>query len=126
MYGDIYNGEYDDPMAPAIFGHPLAAGAQPPSAPYDPFKPYLPEWYTSAGGSMLVEYDSSGNRYAQPQYRSKPQVAGTDRGNTTFFVGRRPARSRHTAELRRHQRRGTARGGDRRPGAAEGGRAAVD
>ena len=35
---------------------------------------------------MLVKYDSSGNKYAQPQYRSKPQVAGTDRGNTTFFV----------------------------------------
>jgi hypothetical protein len=85
MFGDIYNGEYDDPLAPGIIGHSLAKGANAVAA-YDPFKPYLPEWYTSPGGSMLVKFDSSGNKYAQPQYRSKPQVAGADRGNTTFFL----------------------------------------
>ena len=85
MFEDIYNGEYDDPLAPGISGHALARGANAVAA-YDPFKPYLPEWYTSAGGSMLVKYDSSGNPYSHPQYRSKPQVAGADRGNTTFFL----------------------------------------
>ncbi len=96
MFDDIYNGEYDDPLAPGISGHALAKGANAVAA-YDPFKPYLPECYTSAGGSMLVKFDSSGNRYSQPQYRSKPEVAGTDRGNTTFFVARRPARPGHAS-----------------------------
>ncbi len=84
MFGDIYNGEYDDPLAPAIIGHPLAAGANAIGA-YDPFKPYLPEWYTSPGGSMMIKFDSAGNKYAQPQFRSKPEFSGADRGNTTFF-----------------------------------------
>jgi hypothetical protein len=85
MFDDLYNGEYDDPLAPGISGHALAKGANAVAA-YDPFKPYLPEWYTSAGGSMLVKFDSAGNKYSQPQFRNKPEIAGTDRGNTTFFL----------------------------------------
>jgi hypothetical protein len=81
----MYVAEYFDPTAPATFGHPTAAGAIAVGA-YDPFKSYLPEPFTSPGGRMRFYFDSDGNPYPQPQVRAKPEVSGTDVGNTTFFV----------------------------------------
>jgi Subtilase family len=85
LNGDMYVSEYFDPFAPATFGHPTAAGAIGVAA-YDPFKSVLPEPYTSPGGKLKFYFDSEGNAYDQPKVRSKPEVAATDRGNTTFFV----------------------------------------
>ncbi len=87
--GDATFTEYSDPLSPAIFGHPMAAGATAVAA-YDPFRSYLPEAYTSPGGRLPVYYDVNGKRYRRPQIRQVPQVASTDRGNTTFFVGDDP------------------------------------
>jgi hypothetical protein len=85
LNGDMYVSEYFDPSAPATFGHPTAAGAIGVAA-YDPFKAFLPEPYTSPGGKLAFYYDSDGNAYETPKVRQKPEVAATDRGNTTFFV----------------------------------------
>lgn len=84
MFGDGYFNEYLNPLAPAIFGHSEAKGATAVAA-YDPFKPYLPEFYTSPGGNLPVFFDSDGRRYATLQRRKVPQVASADGGNTTFF-----------------------------------------
>ena len=85
LWGEGYVATHFDPAANSVFGHPAAAGAIAVAA-YDPFKSYLPEWYTSAGGKLKVSFDSAGQPYATPQVRRKPEVASTDRGNTTFFV----------------------------------------
>jgi hypothetical protein len=85
-FDDIYPTEYVDPLAPATFGHSTAKGATSVAA-YDPFRPYLPEFFTSPGGTLPFYFDSAGNRYAHPQIRAKPQLSSTDGGNTTFFIG---------------------------------------
>jgi hypothetical protein len=85
MSGDPTFTEYVDPLSPAMTGHTMAKGATAVAA-YDPFRPFLPEPYTSPGGDIPVYFDSHGDRYKQPQTRRVPQVAGADRGNTTFFV----------------------------------------
>ncbi len=83
--GGIYTEEYFDPVAPATFGHPTAAGANGVAA-IDPFKPYVNEYYTSPGGALKFYFNRNGQRLRNPQTRMKPDVASTDRGNTTFFV----------------------------------------
>jgi hypothetical protein len=55
-------------------------------AAYDPFRPTLPEDFTSVGGELPILFDSQGNRFPQPDIRRKPDMAATDGGNTTFFV----------------------------------------
>jgi hypothetical protein len=85
VFDGLQNLEYVQPLAPAIFGHALARGATAVAA-YDPFRPLLPEDYTSAGGDLPIKFDSAGNRLPQPDIRRAPQVAATDGGNTTFFV----------------------------------------
>lgn len=83
--GGIYVSEYFDSLAPAIFGHPTASGATAVAAT-DPFKPYLPENFTSPGGLLPIYFDSAGNRFATPKIRRVPQISSTDGGNTTFFA----------------------------------------
>lgn len=85
LSGDAAFTEYSDPLSPAMTGHTMAKGATAVAA-YDPFRPFLPEPYTSPGGDIPVFFDSAGNRFARPQIRRVPQVAGADRGNTTFFA----------------------------------------
>jgi Subtilase family len=85
MFDGLQSLEYVQPLAPAISGHPLARGATAVAA-YDPFRPLLPEDYTSVGGNLPIKFDSAGNRLPQPDIRRAPQVAATDGGNTTFFV----------------------------------------
>jgi hypothetical protein len=83
-FGDVYFTEYEDPLAPAVYGHAAAQEATGVAA-YEPFKPYLPEWFTSPGGRLPVLFDSNGDRYRRPQVRTSPLIASTDGGNTTFF-----------------------------------------
>jgi Subtilase family len=85
LEGDLQYTEYVQPFAPSVFGHPTAKGAGAVAA-YDPFRPTMPEDFTSVGGDLPILFDSGGNRFAQPQIRRKPDVAATDGGNTTFFV----------------------------------------
>ena len=85
MYDDLQENEYVDPLAPSIYGHPLAQGANAVAA-YDPFRPFLPEDYTSVGGDLPILFDSQGNPLARPIVRRTPDMAATDGGNTTFFV----------------------------------------
>jgi hypothetical protein len=85
LEGDLQYDEYVQPFAPSVFGHPTARGASAVAA-YDPFRPTLPEDFTSVGGDLPILFDSNGNRFPQPDIRRKPDVAATDGGNTTFFV----------------------------------------
>ncbi len=62
----------------ALDGHGVAA--------YSPFRPYIPEDFTSPG-PMIAVFDAAGNRLANPQVRQKPDLAAMDGANTTFFVG---------------------------------------
>ncbi len=85
LFGEMNFTEYFDPLAPATFGHSVAAGATGVGA-YDPFRSYLPEPYTSPGGDLPIFFDSAGNRFSKPQIRRTPQISSTDRVNNTFFV----------------------------------------
>jgi hypothetical protein len=85
FFGDMYVNEYSDLLSPSVFGHHMAKGSTAVAA-YDPFRPYLPEFFTSAGGDLPVYFDSSGKRFNRPQVRRVPQIASADGGNTTFFV----------------------------------------
>jgi hypothetical protein len=87
--GDATFTEYSDPLSPAIYGHPAAAGATAVAA-FDPFRSYLPEAFTSPGGKEPFYFDVDGNPYKKTQVRQVPQVAGTDFGNTTFFTSDTP------------------------------------
>ncbi|MDO9377269.1 MAG: S8 family serine peptidase [Nocardioidaceae bacterium] len=84
LFGDAVLAEHVDPLAPATFGHSMAAGSSAVAA-YDAFRPLLPEPFTSTGGDLPVYFDSSGERYRRPQVRRTPVVASSDGGNTTFF-----------------------------------------
>jgi hypothetical protein len=85
LYDGLQYTEYVQPLAPSIYGHPLARGATAVAA-YDPFRPLLPEDYTSVGGDLPILFDPDGNRLPQPDIRRAPQIAATDGGNTTFFT----------------------------------------
>ncbi len=87
--GAVYTEEYFDPTAPATFGHSTAAGANGVAA-IDPFRPYVNEYYTSPGGAMNFYFNRYGQRLLHPKTRLKPDIASTDRGNTTFFVADDP------------------------------------
>ncbi len=74
------------PLAPSIYGHPLADGATAVAAE-DPFRPFAPEDYTSVGGDLPIYFDSD----RQPARRSRTSATcrrstATDGGNTTFFT----------------------------------------
>jgi hypothetical protein len=85
LNGDMYFTEYSDPLSPAVWGHATAKGATAVAA-YDPFRPFLPEFFTSPGGDLPIYFDSEGNRLRRPEIRRVPQVASADGGNTTFFA----------------------------------------
>ncbi len=85
LFDDMGFTEYSDPLAPAAVGHVTARSAIGVGA-YDPFKPYLPEYFTSPGGDLPIMFDSAGDRYPSPSIRRVPSVSATDGGNTTFFV----------------------------------------
>jgi hypothetical protein len=77
--------EHRQLLAPTIQGHPAARGATAVGA-YGPFTPETPEDFTSAGGDLPFFFDPDGRRLPRPDVRRKPEVSGTDGGNTTFFA----------------------------------------
>ena len=85
LFGGAFFSEYADPLTPASYGHATARGATAVAA-YGPFRPYLPEYFTSPGGDLPIYFDSSGNRFPRTQIRRTPRVAAADGGNTTFFT----------------------------------------
>jgi Subtilase family len=85
LFEDLQYTEYRQPLAPSTFGHATARGANAVAA-YDPFRPFLPESFTSVGGELAIKFDSAGNAFPQPDIRRKPEMAATDGGNTTFFT----------------------------------------
>lgn len=91
LFGNAELAEHVDPTDPGIFGHATARGATAVAA-YDPFRPFLPEPFTSPGGTVTVTYDSAGDPLPKSRRRrTVPQVAGADGGNTTFFGVDSPA-----------------------------------
>ena len=124
LEGDLQYTEYVQPFAPSVFGHPTAKGASAVAA-YDPFRPTLPEDFTSVGGDLPILFDSAGNRFAAA---ADPAQAGRGgdrrRQHDVLRVGRGGGR-RRPAELLRHERGGAARGGDRGAGPAGARRAGV-
>lgn len=77
--------EYVVYNAPTSKGHATAAGGNGVAA-YSPFRPNIPEAFTSPGPAVIL-FDKNGNRLAQPQIRLYPTVAAINRANTSFFGG---------------------------------------
>lgn len=75
--------EYFDYQTPITFGHNHEPGCISVAA-YSPFRPYIPEDFTSPGPSYIY-FDQNANRLASPVIRQKPDVAAMDGANTTFF-----------------------------------------
>ncbi|MBS0661284.1 MAG: S8 family serine peptidase [Verrucomicrobia bacterium] len=77
--------EYYNFQTPITFGHNHEPGCI-SAAAYSPFRPYLPEDFTSPGPSYIY-FDQNGVRLPAPVIRQKPDVAALDGGNNTFFSG---------------------------------------
>ena len=75
--------EYVQYNAPTSKGHATAAGGNGVAA-YSPFRPNIPESFTSPGPAVIL-FDKMGNRLAQPIIRLYPTVAALNRANTSFF-----------------------------------------
>ena len=71
--------------APTSKGHATAAGGNGVAA-YSPFRPNIPESFSSPGSAFIV-FDKMGNRLPQPVVRLYPTVAAINRANTSFFGG---------------------------------------
>ena len=77
--------EYYSYSTPITYGHNSAAGANGVAA-YSPFRPNIPEDFTSTGPVRIV-WDRNNNRIPDDQQvRLKPEMAAMDGGNTTFFT----------------------------------------
>jgi len=77
--------EYFSYTTPVTYGHNSAAGANGVAA-YSPFRPNIPEDFTSTGPVRIV-WDRNNNRIPDDQQiRLKPEMAAMDGGNTTFFT----------------------------------------
>ena len=124
LEGDLQYTEYVQPFAPSVFGHPTAKGASAVAA-YDPFRPTLPEDFTSVGGDLPILFDSAGNRFPQPQIRREAGRGGDRRREHDVLRVRRGGGRRQPAELLRHERGGAARGGHRGAGPAGARRAGI-
>jgi Subtilase family len=82
--GGSFPTEYFSYFTPTLIGHAQARGAISVAA-YSPFRPYIPESFTSPGPATIV-FDDSNHRLDHPRIRLKPDVAAMDGANTTFFV----------------------------------------
>ena len=77
--------EYFSYFTPVTYGHNSAAGANGVAA-YSPFRPNIPEDFTSTGPVRIV-WDRNNNRIPDDQQvRLKPEMAAMDGGNTSFFT----------------------------------------
>jgi hypothetical protein len=79
----------DPPAVPNIYGHPAADSAIAVAA-YDfnwkPSPPYHPQLEnTTSPGPVTIYFDQNNKRLAVPETRLKPEIAGVDGVNTTFF-----------------------------------------
>jgi hypothetical protein len=76
--------EYFSYSTPVTYGHNSAVGANGVAA-YSPFRPNIPEDFTSTGPVRIV-WDRNNQRVPDAQQiRLKPEMAAMDGGNTTFF-----------------------------------------
>jgi len=92
-FGGIGAEEYYQPKAPSSHGHNSAVGAigvaayiyddDPTDPVAPPFTPFVEEF--SSNGPATIYFDSTGLRLNMPVIRMKPEIAGPDGGNTTFF-----------------------------------------
>jgi hypothetical protein len=93
-FGDgVGASEYYQPAAAATFGHNCSAHCigtaayvydDDPSSPVaPPFTPAVEDF--SSQGPATIDFDSAGVRLAQTEMRQKPDIAGPDGVNTTFF-----------------------------------------
>ena len=80
-FGTHTPNEYDT-NSPSIFGHSPAAGAIAVAAV--PYFLKVPEPFTSMGPTTTL-FDDTGTRLATEEVRNKPDLAGIDGTNTTFF-----------------------------------------
>jgi len=91
LFGQAELAEHVDPGDAGVFGHATAHGATAVAA-YDPFRPFLPEPFSTPGGTLTISFDSAGRPLKKSlRERKVPQVAGADGGNTTFFGADSPA-----------------------------------
>lgn len=80
-----YPSEYFSYSTPITYGHNAAVGANGVAA-YSPFRPNIPEDFTSTGPVRIV-WDRNNQRIPEAQQvRLKPDMAAMDGGNTTFFT----------------------------------------
>ena len=70
-------------LAPAVFGHPAAAGAIAVAADY--WNNTASSEYFSSLGPTEIFFDQDNIPLAQPQIRRKPEIAAPDGVDTTFF-----------------------------------------
>jgi hypothetical protein len=77
--------EYYDLQTPITFGHNHEPGCMSVAA-YSPFRPYVPEDFTSPGPAYIY-FDENARRLPRPVIRQKPDVAAQDNVNNSFFSG---------------------------------------
>ncbi len=75
--------EYVGYQYPVTYGHNSARNGNGVAA-YGPFRPFIPESFSSPGPSTIV-FDAAGNRLANPEVRQTPSIAAMDGANNTFF-----------------------------------------
>ncbi|MDQ6655258.1 MAG: S8 family serine peptidase [Verrucomicrobiota bacterium] len=83
--GGIGPAEYFTYNATTTKGHATAAGGNGVAA-YSPFRPNIPEAFTSPGPATIL-FDKNANRLAAPIIRLQPTIAAIDGANTSFFGG---------------------------------------
>jgi hypothetical protein len=77
--------KFADRLAPAIFGHPAAAGAIAVAADFWD-NTVGPEYFSSLGPTTIY-LDQDNLPLAKPDVRKKPEIAAPDGVDTTFFIG---------------------------------------
>jgi Subtilase family len=76
--------QFVDQLAPAVFGHPAAAGAIAVAADFWD-NPASTEYFSSLGPTVIY-LDHDNIPLAKPDVRLKPDIAAPDGVDTTFFV----------------------------------------
>ncbi|HEX4332091.1 MAG TPA: FG-GAP-like repeat-containing protein [Usitatibacter sp.] len=80
----VVPGDYFSYQTPMTYGHSTAKDSHGVAA-VGPFRPYIPESFSSPGPVTIV-FDADGNRLDTPVVRQQPTVTAMDGGNNTFFI----------------------------------------